>query len=40
MPAPLPVEDVLPSVRRPICSIIAWFRTGGVDPAAYVYEVT
>ena len=32
---PVTVDDVLPSVRRPICSMIAWFSTGGVDPAEY-----
>src|SRR5216683_7716626 len=28
-------EDVLASVRRPICSMNAWLSTGGVVPAEY-----
>src|SRR3954453_18339615 len=40
IPAALPPAAVLPSVRRPIWSMIAWFSTGGADPAEYAYEVT
>src|SRR5260370_1851108 len=33
-------EDVLPSVRRPICSMNAWLSTGGVGPAEDWQDVT
>jgi hypothetical protein len=35
MVPPAAVEAVLPSVRRPIWSMIEWLSTGGADPAEY-----
>jgi hypothetical protein len=33
MPLLPAVEDVVARVRKPICSMKAWLRTGGVVPA-------